>query len=255
MENLIKKRDRNSQLCYLLPQENLFRMICSDLSENELLKNGKISAQCNGQPNGPKSEAQQCYNEELVKQSETKAKPVANENIYLEPVDGVKGEKIEHEYQYVSVSDIQGIIGVMKDQNVTWNIRTEGDEGVSFYPNQSKTQVLQEPIYQEVIDLCLGGIQKDTWEQDELRYKRLSQHFNKHIEARRARDTSPQCKSIKHSNDVNIDSDYRNSSAQCVINIYTKSSIARIKKINIRKRENENHLPRKRLSCLARREN
>ena len=160
MENLIKKRDRNSQLCYLLPQENLFRMICSDLSEKELFKNGKISAQCNGQPNGPKSEAQQCYNEKLVKQSETKAKPV----------DGVKGEKIEYEYQYVSVSDIQGIIGAMKDQNVTWNIRTEGDEGVSFYPNQSKTQVLQEPIYREVIDLCLDGIQKDTWEQDELRY-------------------------------------------------------------------------------------
>ena len=46
MENLIKKGNRNSQLCYSLPQENLLRMICSDLSENELFKNGKISAQC-----------------------------------------------------------------------------------------------------------------------------------------------------------------------------------------------------------------
>ena len=254
MENLIRKRNRNSQLCYLLPQENLLRMICSDLRENELFQNGKIAAHCNGAPNGPKCEEQQCCNEELVKQGERKAKPVADENIYLQPIDGVKGEEIEHEYQFVSMSNIQGVIGAMKDQNVTWNIRTERDEEVSFYPTQSNTQVLQEPIYQEIIDLCLGDIQKDTWQQDEVGYKRLSQNFDKPIETRRARGTSPQCKDIKHSNDVKTGSDYTNSSAQYVIDIYTKFSIARIKKIDIRKKENENHLPRKRLSCLARRE-
>lgn len=151
-------------------------MICSDLSENELFKNGKISAHCNESPNGCKCEAQQCYNKEIVKQGETKVKPIADENIYLEPIDGVKGEEIEHEYQYVSMSDIQGIIGVMKDQNVTWNIRTEGDEEVPFYPTQLNTQVLQEPIYQEITDLSLGGIQKDIWEQNEVGYKRLSQN-------------------------------------------------------------------------------
>ena len=189
-----------------------------------------------------------------MKQGETKAKPIADENIYLQPIDGVKGEEIEHVYQYVSMSDIQGIIGVMKDQNVTWNIRTERDEEVPFYPTQLNTQVLQEPIYQEITDLSLGGIQKDIWEQNEVGYKRLSQNVDKHIETRRASDTSPQSKDIKLSNDVNTDSDYTNSSAQYVIDIYTKSSIARIKKMDIRKKENENHLPRKRLSCLARRE-
>ena len=58
MENLIKKGNRNSQLCYSLPQENLLRMICSDLRENELFKNGKISAHCNESSNGCKCEAQ-----------------------------------------------------------------------------------------------------------------------------------------------------------------------------------------------------
>ena len=111
-----------------------------------------------------------------MKQGETKAKPIADENIYLQPIDGVKGKEIEHVYQYVSMSNIQGIIGVMKDQNVTWNIRTERDEEVPFYPTQLNTQVLQEPIYQEITDLSLGGIQKDIWEQNEVGYKRLSQN-------------------------------------------------------------------------------